>query len=422
MTEVKAEGVSVATLSASAGQFAKKTVTVKVSDKQLTLDFISSVPRINAIEISSILKFDFGPGAVQSGYTQVLQSTAYSAALGYGFPDITKVSSRDRGTPDALRADFLMPSGTPFQVDLPNGIYDVSILTGDAIGKTSMDVKAEGLPELYSFGSPEGKFIEDTFPIKVADGQLNLDFIASAPHVNAIVITRKPDSVPDKRITLFLAGDSTVSDYNEFQAPQAGWGQMLPNYFTENISIDNQAKRGRSSKSFVDEGSLDTIFSRMKAGDYLFIMFGINDSSSDTARHTDPATTFKDYLKKYIDGARARQATPVLVTSQSKRTYDANGVFTNSIGNYPSAMRELGTAMNVPVLDLNARSIQYYNSIGVEKTKDVFMWLDPGESPNYPNGAQDNVHFQEYGANQLAALVVNEIRLNNVQPLANHLK
>ncbi|WP_429312269.1 rhamnogalacturonan acetylesterase [Paenibacillus mucilaginosus] len=422
-TVVSAEGASVATLSAGAGQYAEQTVNVNVRDGQLTLNFTGTVPRINAIEVSRIYKFDFGPGAVETGYTGVLQTAAYSAAQGYGFGDVTKVGSRDRGTPDALRSDFVMPAGTPFQVDVPNGTYDVSILTGDAIGRTSMDVRAEGLLQLYSFGAPEGQFLEEAFPITVTDGRLTLDFSTTTPHLNALVITRRPDAIKDNRITVFLAGDSTVSNYNRFLAPQAGWGQMLPNYLNgAQVVVDNQAKRGRSSKSYYDEGSLDTILSRMKANDYLFIMFGINDSATDTARRTEPSTTFKEYLTKYIDAARAKGAIPVLVTSQSKRTYDASGVFTNSIGGYPQAMRELGAAVNVPVIDLNAKSIAYYNSIGVEATKDVFMWLNAGESPNYPSGASDNVHFQEYGAGQLARLVAEGIKEKNLHPLAQHVK
>ncbi|MDI3412443.1 hypothetical protein QKW52_28435 [Bacillus sonorensis] len=117
------------------------------------------------------------------------------------------------------------------------------------------------------------------------------------------------------------------------------------------------------------------------------------------SRHTDPNTTFQDYLKTYIDRTREKGGRPVLVTTQSKRTFDENGVFYNSIGEYPNAMKELGRNMNVPVIDLNRKSIAYYNAIGVEATKQVFMFLKPGESPNYPDGVEERVHFQEYGAN-----------------------
>jgi lysophospholipase L1-like esterase len=130
----------------------------------------------------------------------------------------------------------------------------------------------------------------------------------------------------------------------------------------------------------VDERSLDTILNRMKRGDYLLIQFGINDAGQDPARHTDPYTTFQEYLRTYINKAREKGGRPVLVTSQSKRTYDEKGVFYNSIGEYPNAMRQLGREMNVPVLDLNKKSIDYYNEIGVEATKNVFMFLEPGKA------------------------------------------
>ncbi|WP_236251223.1 rhamnogalacturonan acetylesterase [Bacillus sp. NSP9.1] len=423
-TALYAEGEKVGAIPAGANRSAAETVfTVSVEDGRLDLGWQGS-PKVYAIEISHMYQFDFGNGQAAPGFIPVSAQSAYSPEKGFGFDDSSKVSCTDRGTNDPLRSDFCIPGGTAFSLDLPNGTYEVKIITGDDLAKTNMDVRANGMLQLYSFGAGAGSYNEKTFPITITDGRLSIQCLTARtlPHINAVIITKTAYHVTDDKTTVFLAGDSTVSDYEPGYAPMAGWGQFLDDYFTGDIAIDNQAKRARSAKSFVDERSLDTIMNRMKRGDYLLIMFGINDAGPDPARHTDPYTTFQDYLRIYIERTREKGGHPVLVTSQSKRTFNENGVFYNSIGDYPEAMRQLGRQMNVPVIDLNKKSIAFYNEIGVEATKNVFMFLEPGESPNYPDGIEDRVHFQEYGANQLARLVTEEIADLNLYPLKRELK
>lgn len=420
-----AEGEAVGSIPAGAkGSEAEKAFTVSIEDGRLDLEWRGASPKVYAVEISKIHQFDFGDGPAAPGFTPVSARAGYDPDIGYGFDDASKVSCTDRGTDDPLRSDFCISDGTSFSLDLPNGTYEVKIITGDALQKTNMDVRANGMLQLYSFGAGAGGYNEKTFPITISDGRLSIQCMTARtlPRVNAVVITKTAYHRTDDKTTVFLAGDSTVSDYEPGYAPMAGWGQFLGGYFTNEIVIDNQAKRARSAKSFVDERSLDTILNRMKQGDYLFIQFGINDAGPDPARHTDPYTTFQDYLRMYIASAQEKGGHPVLVTSQSKRTFDENGVFYNSIGEYPNAMKQLGREMNVPVIDLNRKSLAFYNTIVIEATKKVFMFLEPGESPNYPGGAQDRVHFQEYGANQLARLVTEEISDLNLYPLKRALR
>jgi pectinesterase len=105
----------------------------------------------------------------------------------------------------------------------------------------------------------------------------------------------------DKKITIFIAGDSTAATRDTSNNNQErGWGQMLQDNFNENfVKVDNHARGGRSSKSFIDEGRWDEILKLMKKGDYAIIQFGHNDGVEDEARHTDPKTTFIQYLTKY---------------------------------------------------------------------------------------------------------------------------
>ncbi|MBT2758995.1 rhamnogalacturonan acetylesterase [Mesobacillus foraminis] len=223
-------------------------------------------------------------------------------------------------------------------------------------------------------------------------------------------------------ISVYLAGDSTVSSYDQPLAPRMGWGQVLDRYFDDKIVVKNEASSGRSSKSFIDEGRLDAILDEIEKGDYLFIQFGHNDQKiEDPSRYTEPYSTYKSYLKQYIDGARAKNALPVLVTPVERRRFTAEGLARDSHGEYPAAMKELAKEENVPVIDLTAKSKSLFQELGPEATKEVFLWLEPGEHMNYPEGVQDNTHFQEAGAEKIAVLVAEGLKELKLVPLRNHL-
>ena len=208
---------------------------------------------------------------------------------------------------------------------------------------------------------------------------------------------------------VYLAGDSTVMSYGSGNYPQQGWGGRIQDLFVGGVTFNNRAIGGRSSKSFVDEGRLASILGVIKPGDYLFVQFGHNDIYSDVRLHTDPFTSYKIYLAMYIDQSRQYGAIPVLVTPMGRRRYDSSGRFINDFVDRSAAMKQLAVEKNVPLIDLNAKSIAFYNSIGVPATTDVFLWLAPNQYAPFPNGVSDGTHFQEYGAAQLARLVVQGI-------------
>ena len=240
---------------------------------------------------------------------------------------------------------------------------------------------------------------------------------ASATAGLALGAGRAEAAVPlRRRVTVFVAGDSTAATWPASVIPKAGWGQALPAFLDPRLAgVENLALSGASSKSFIEAGLLDEILAGIRGGDYLFISFGHNDEKTDD-RHTDPYTTFQQYLSKYIDGARARCAKPVLVTPVERRRFGADGHATASHGEYPAAMIALAASAGVPVFDLTAASMRLWDAVGVEGTKDFFLWQDPGENPNFPDGVQDNTHFQAHGAIEVARLVVRGLVAQHVLP------
>lgn len=219
------------------------------------------------------------------------------------------------------------------------------------------------------------------------------------------------------RPVIFVVGDSTSSAYQQSERPRAGWGQALPLLLGPQAGVFDYAWSGASSKSFADAGLLDEVAAMLQPGDYLLISFGHNDEKvQDPARGTDPQTTFKEYLQKYIDSAKARGAKAVLVTPVERRRFSALGVAQDSHGAYPQAVRELAAATGTPLVDLTASSKDLWQKLGPEGTKSHFLYASPGQYPQYPEGVADNTHFQAEGALAVAGLVASELQALQAVP------
>ena len=120
---------------------------------------------------------------------------------------------------------------------------------------------------------------------------------------------------------VFIAGDSTASHYGPERAPREGWGQQLQSFLDEDAYVvRNHAQSGRSSRSFVAEGWFDGMAKEMRAGDVLLIQFGHNDEKiEDPTRYNEPQRAFPEWLMRYVELARSKGATPILVTPVARR-------------------------------------------------------------------------------------------------------
>ncbi|WP_462409504.1 rhamnogalacturonan acetylesterase [Neobacillus sp. Marseille-QA0830] len=214
------------------------------------------------------------------------------------------------------------------------------------------------------------------------------------------------------KLKIFLAADSTVQRYDVTEKNQGGWGEFLQNYFTDEVEVANHAIGGRSSKTFIEEGRLDKIAEEIKTGDYLFIQMGHNDATkSKPERYTEPFTTYKEYLKEYVEVAKRCQAEPVLITPVA-RLHLENGSFINDFPEYCQAMKEIARNENVALIDLMEKSLKLFENIGYEEALAYFMVSVNGT---------DYTHFTKTGANQMARLVVEGVKELNL-PIAKFFK
>lgn len=197
-------------------------------------------------------------------------------------------------------------------------------------------------------------------------------------------------------VRMVIAGDSTVCNY-PIHSVRRGWGMFIQGYFNSNkLQVINLARSGRSTKTFIKEGWWAKALKEKPA--YVLIQFGHNDSHAPSRPEaTDAKTTYRQYLRQYIDDARAIGARPVLITPMCRRNFKADGHVKNALLPYADAMKIVAKEKNVPLVDLNTASVKMCNKLG------------PKASEALANNSKDHTHFNAKGAKEMARLIMNEL-------------
>ena len=221
-------------------------------------------------------------------------------------------------------------------------------------------------------------------------------------------------------IKVWIAGDSTVANGS---APcPIGWGAEFMPHFNNKVTVDNLAIGGRSVQTWLYDVSSTlgtdgecvlnattpladwtTMLNGMKAGDYLFIQFGINDTDSTCPRHVGTALFKTDY-GMMAQAAKDRGANPIFVTPVSSIACSGSKA-TPTRGTFATATMQAGAQYDVPVIDLEQLSVALYTSLG-------FCPLPgPDTATTFESGAvgdffcEDHTHFEQAGAVQIADLI-----------------
>ncbi len=295
----------------------------------------------------------------------------------------------------------------PIRCTIPvaaNGDYTVTVELGDPAAASSSRIQAELLRVVVPTVSlAAGQLSQQTFSVNVRaevhDGYsapgmiLDLLIDGTAPRLHGLGVAARP-ALP----TIFLAGDSTVCDWDPAAANilspiQRGWAQEVSQYFGPGIAVANYADSGETAGSFYSK-FFPAARAAMRAGDYLFIQFGHNDQKAQA-----DIDAYQANLMKYIADARARNVTPVLFTPVARRTATAANP---GFAGLDQQARDLAAAENVALIDLTNLAIAYYRTV-----PDIsLLFATPTEG----------THFSETGATQVANLVVQALK-NSPLPL-----
>lgn len=353
------------------------------------------------------MKFDLGC-KTGDAYTKVAPTTKYSDETGYGFED-----------PSAEKPPYY------FSVKVPReGNYKVTVTMGDKTAPTVTTVKAElrrlmlpkvetepgqfvtrdfivntRLPQIAGGGEVRLKDREKTSETWAWDNRITLEFTNTHPGVCGVEI-EKDDKIP----TIYIAGDSTSTDQS--REPFNSWGQMLTAFFKPDIAVANNGESGESLRGFIGEHRLEKVMSVIRPGDWLFIQMGHNDQK-EKGEGVGAFTTYKADLKRFVAEARQHGATPVVITPMNRLTFDDNGKITNSLGDYPEAVRQVAKEDKVALIDLNAMSKPFYEALGTVEAHQAFA-------------GKDTTHQSDYGSYEMARMIVQGIKEDQL-PLTRYL-
>ena len=222
--------------------------------------------------------------------------------------------------------------------------------------------------------------------------------------------------------TVFIVGDSTARNQADL-----GWGDHFAHYFdTTRINVANRAHAGRSSRTFINEGSWDRVLAEMKPGDFVLLQMGHNDGGNldgPKARgslkglgnetkdvtlpdgHTETVHTYGWYMRKYIADTRAKKATPILL-SLTIRNIWKDGKIERDMG-YDAELRQLAAEQHVAFVDMATVEADRLEAAGPEKTALLFP--------------KDHTHTSAEGAELNAQSVAIALRKAH-SPLAAYLR
>ncbi|WBS04189.1 rhamnogalacturonan acetylesterase [Pseudoduganella sp. SL102] len=358
-------------------------------------------------------RFDF-TAKPAPGYTAVQAGAAYDPVRGYGH-ELDNSAAKGAGVNADKGANGA--TATFFSADVPEGNVAVTVTLGPGTHTIKSEVRRLMLENVVV---PAGQTVTRTFVVNTRTPQ-----IAAANSMKPGVVNLKAprETVQeawnwDRRLTLeihggvdkvdikpvqvptiFLLGDSTVSD--QPGEPYASWGQMLTRFFKPGVAVANHAQSGETFRDSLARRRIDKIVSQVRPGDVVVLQFGHNDQKQIKAGSGGPFTTYKAELRQHVEMVRAAGGLPVVVSSMERRRFDADGKPESTLADYAAAARQSAGELGVPYIDLNATSKVLYGALGVEGSKPAFATKD---------GQIDNTHHSNYGAYLLAKAVASGLR------------
>ena len=358
---------------------------------------------------------------------QLPKLPVFSESVGYGYD---------------LQTSWDGKSSTPFFVsaNVPDGNYRVTVTLGSKKRAAVTSIRCESRRLfIENLATKRGELVTKTFIVnkrnvhfinekgqadqvklkKNEDGKLHWDekltieVNGDAPAVQSIKI--ELDTVSP---TLYLCGNSTVVDQSN--EPWASWGQMVPRFLDDQLSVANYAESGLAAESFLAQNRWAKIYSRLKKGDFVILEFGHNDQKADNRPGNGAYYAFSRNVKFILDQCRAKGATFILCTPTMRRFFKGN-VVENTHKDYPAAIRDIAKREELLCIDLQNMTKAFYEAMGPEKSTQAFVHYPANTWPDQPKALADNTHFNPYGAYEIAKMVVQGILQSNLEELKKHI-
>jgi lysophospholipase L1-like esterase len=155
----------------------------------------------------------------------------------------------------------------------------------------------------------------------------------------------------------------------------------------------------------------------MKKGDYLFVQFGINDSTPTCPRYVGQYL-FPTYLTYMAKTASAMGAETIFLTPTSAIVCNGSTASTTSREPYSAYVKAAGTTDNVPVIDMSVLTANLYTSLGMCPNAGDYTSTTSKLGLFFCN---DHTHFEPAGALQVAQTAATALKNQGIG-LAAYLK
>lgn len=302
---------------------------------------------------------------------------------------------------------------------VPNGTYEVT-LTITAHGDITFTILSQSRRFMVQDEKmKKGEVRDFIFDVSVCDYHKNNGEYTEVKGVELYIMCDgdfsavsavSPVDVP----VIYIAGDSTVTDqpaeypYSP-SSTYCGWGQMFPKLLNTGIAVENHAQSGSSTADFKNV-NFTAFKDKIKKDDFLIVEFGHNDQKVDTL---DAFGGYSENLRYFVNFAREKGAKPILVSPINRIIFKEDGSLLNLLGEYRNAVKKVCEEMNVPFIDLWARTTEFFEASGPVKAWDYF----------WGNGTdRDYTHTNDIGGDIVSRLAADEIIKNNIQPIAELIK
>lgn len=378
------------------GRFMAVMLALVLSITSFPITALADDEDISTQSATSTLRFDFGDAGAVDGYIGVVASEKYDQSKGYGFKNpnvIQNVSASGTGVcSDAVQ--FLSGDGHVFNVDLPSGVYKITVTTGDV---QSASITAEGRQQLLFM---TGCGAVDSFTIPVTDGQLNIypsSGVGGVYSLSALEIEQVSTGTETKP-TIWIYGDSTVCNYyNKPDDYAKGWGQLLGNHVdTNTYDIRNMSINGMTAVLLDGHDSFEVAEYYGKSSDILILSMGISDyvstqidgsqymSAMTSLVQRAKATGMKVYLVKQQGAIRDCLTYPIITKKWYSDEIDA-----------------IAASENVDIIDIFHPWLEFC----LEKTDDIV----PMYYQTMDNGGKNETHLNKLGADIVAEMVAEQL-------------
>lgn len=294
---------------------------------------------------------------------------------------------------------------------VPNGTYEVTV-TVTAHEDIVFSILAQSRRFMIEDAElRKGETSDFIFNVSVCDYHKNGEEYTNVEGVDVYVLCDgdfsavsavSPADIP----VIYIAGDSTVTDqpaqypYN-MTSTYCGWGQMLPQFLKTGIAAENHAQSGSTTADF-KRVNFTAFCNKIKKGDFLIVEFGHNDQKIESL---DAFGGYTKNLKYFVKFAREKGAVPIISSPINRIIFKEDGTLLNLLGDYRNAAKKVCEEMNVPFLDLWARTTEFFEAAGAVRAWDYFRC--DGDDRDY-------THTNDIGGNIIARLAADEMLKNGI--------